>query len=110
VFPYWFDHLREVEDGYLRPAFNKGLGGGVPAPPLVFRMCTLFESRVSKRSVTTFRIRAPIPETEDSAEQVAGELFQLREAGVDLCVLAISPRRVETLSWVAEVVAPRLPL
>ena len=59
--------------------------------------------------MSTFRIRVPIPETEDLAEQVAGELFQLREAGVDLYVLAISPRRVETLSWGAEVVAPRLP-
>jgi probable F420-dependent oxidoreductase len=58
--------------------------------------------------VTTFRLRVPTPETESSAERVAGELLQLGEAGVDLCVLAISPTRPETLSWVAEQVAPRV--
>jgi len=58
--------------------------------------------------VTTFRLRVPTPETEDSAERVAGELLQLGEAGVDLSVLAISPMRPETLAWVAEGVAPRL--
>ena len=58
--------------------------------------------------VTTFRLRVPTPETEGSAERVAGELVQLGEAGVDLCVLAISPTRPETLSWVSEEVAPRL--
>ena len=58
--------------------------------------------------VTTFRLRVPTPEMEASAERVAGELLQLGEAGVDLCVLAISPTRPETLSWVAKEVAPRL--
>lgn len=58
---------------------------------------------------TTFRIQAPISETKDSAERVAGELLQLKEAGVNLCVLAISPTRPETLSWVAGEVRPRLP-
>jgi probable F420-dependent oxidoreductase len=57
---------------------------------------------------TTFRLRAPTAETQDSAERVAGELLQLGEAGVDLCVLAISPTRPEMLSWVAEEVTPRL--
>jgi hypothetical protein len=55
--------------------------------------------------VTTFRLRVPIPE--DSAERVAGELLQLREAGVDLCVLAVSPSTPATLSWVAREVVPR---
>ena len=58
--------------------------------------------------VTTFRLRVPTPEMEASAERVAGELLQLGEAGVDLCVLAISPTWPEMLSWVAEKVAPRL--
>jgi probable F420-dependent oxidoreductase len=58
--------------------------------------------------VTTFRIEVPSPETEGSAERVAGELLELREAGVDLCVLAISLTWPETLSWVAEEVAPRV--
>jgi hypothetical protein len=47
--------------------------------------------------VTTFRLRAPTPETEDSAERVARELAQLEEARVDLCVLAITPTWPETL-------------
>jgi len=58
--------------------------------------------------VTTFRLRAPTPETEDSAERVARELVQLEEAGVDLCVLAITPTWPETLCWVAEEVVPRV--
>lgn len=58
--------------------------------------------------VTTFRLRVPTPETEDLAESVAGELLQLGEAGVDLCVLAVSPSTPETLSWIAEEVAPRV--
>jgi alkanesulfonate monooxygenase SsuD/methylene tetrahydromethanopterin reductase-like flavin-dependent oxidoreductase (luciferase family) len=58
--------------------------------------------------VSTFQLRVPTPRTEDSAERVAGELLQLGGAGVDLCVLAIAPTRPETLSWVAEEVAPRL--
>ena len=58
--------------------------------------------------MTTFRLRVPTPETEDSAERVAEELLRLGEAGVDLCVLVISPMRPETVAWVAEVVAPRL--
>jgi hypothetical protein len=58
--------------------------------------------------VTTFRLRVPTPQTEDLAERVAGELLQLGEAGVDLCVLAVSPSTPETLSWVAEEVAPRV--
>jgi probable F420-dependent oxidoreductase len=37
--------------------------------------------------LTTFRLRVPTPETKDLAERVAGELQQLQEAGVDLCVL-----------------------
>jgi probable F420-dependent oxidoreductase len=58
--------------------------------------------------VTTFRTERPAPNRGDSAERVAGELLRLKEAGVDLCVLAVSPTRPETLSWVAEEVAPRL--
>ena len=58
--------------------------------------------------VTTFRLRVSTPETEDLAERVAGELLQLGEAGVDLCVLAVSPSTPETLSWIAEEVAPRV--
>jgi alkanesulfonate monooxygenase SsuD/methylene tetrahydromethanopterin reductase-like flavin-dependent oxidoreductase (luciferase family) len=58
--------------------------------------------------LTTFRLRVPVPETEDSAERDVGELLQLGEAGVDLWVLAISPTRAETLSRVAEDVVPRL--
>ena len=58
--------------------------------------------------LTTFQLRVPAPETEDSAERAVGELLRLGEAGVDLCVLAISPTRAETLSWVAEEVVPRL--
>ena len=58
--------------------------------------------------VTTYRIEVPSLDREDSTESVAGELLRLRETGVDLCVLAISPTRPETLSWVAEEVAPRL--
>jgi probable F420-dependent oxidoreductase len=58
--------------------------------------------------VTTFRMRVSTPETEDLVERVAGELLQLGEAGVDLCVLAVSPSTPETLSWVAEEVAPRV--
>jgi probable F420-dependent oxidoreductase len=58
--------------------------------------------------LTTFRLEVPTPETEGSAQRGAGELLQLRETGVDLCVLAISPTRPETLVWVAEEVAPRL--
>jgi alkanesulfonate monooxygenase SsuD/methylene tetrahydromethanopterin reductase-like flavin-dependent oxidoreductase (luciferase family) len=58
--------------------------------------------------VTTFRLRAPTPETEDSAERVARELVQLEEAGVDLCILAITPTWPETLCWVAEEVVPRV--
>jgi hypothetical protein len=58
--------------------------------------------------VTTFRIEAPSSETEDSPERIVGKLLELREAGVDLCVLAVSPTRPETLSWVAEAVVPRL--
>ena len=49
--------------------------------------------------VTTFRIeRSTLDKKEASAERVAGELLGLREAGVDLRVLAISPMRSETLS------------
>jgi probable F420-dependent oxidoreductase len=58
--------------------------------------------------LTTFRIEVPSREPADSAERVASELVRLGEAGVDLCVLAISPTRSETLCWVAEEVAPRL--
>ena len=58
--------------------------------------------------VTTFRLGAPTQETEDSAERVSGELLQLREAGVDVCVLTITPMSPEALSWVAEEVAPGL--
>jgi probable F420-dependent oxidoreductase len=58
--------------------------------------------------VTTCRIEVSTPDTEDLSERVAGELMWLREAGVDLCVLVISPIRSEALSWVAEEVAPRL--
>jgi alkanesulfonate monooxygenase SsuD/methylene tetrahydromethanopterin reductase-like flavin-dependent oxidoreductase (luciferase family) len=58
--------------------------------------------------VTTCRIEVPTPDTEDLSERVAGELMWLREAGVDLCVLAIWPTRPETLSWVAQEVAPQL--
>ena len=58
--------------------------------------------------LTTFRIEVPIPETEGAVERVAGDLLRLEEAGVDLCVLAISPTRSETLCWVAEEVVPRL--
>jgi alkanesulfonate monooxygenase SsuD/methylene tetrahydromethanopterin reductase-like flavin-dependent oxidoreductase (luciferase family) len=58
--------------------------------------------------LTTFRIEVPSREPADSAERVASELVRLGEAGVDLCVLAISPTRSEALSWVAEEVAPRL--
>jgi probable F420-dependent oxidoreductase len=57
--------------------------------------------------VTTFRLRVPTPETENLAERAAGELLQLGEAGVDLCVLAVSPSTPQTLSWIAEEVAPR---
>jgi probable F420-dependent oxidoreductase len=58
--------------------------------------------------VTTFRLRAASVGTEDPAERVAGELLRLGEAGVDLCVLAVSPSTPESLSWVAEEVAPRV--
>ena len=58
--------------------------------------------------VTTFRLRMSTSETEDLAERAAGELLQLGEAGVDLCVLAASPSTPETLSWIAEEVAPRV--
>jgi alkanesulfonate monooxygenase SsuD/methylene tetrahydromethanopterin reductase-like flavin-dependent oxidoreductase (luciferase family) len=56
--------------------------------------------------VTTFRIEVMSPETEGSVERFAGDLLRLEEAGVDLCVLAISPTWPETLSWVAEEVGP----
>jgi len=59
-------------------------------------------------TVTTFRLRVSTPETEDLAERVARELLQLGGAGVDLCVLVVSPSTPETLSWIAEEVAPRV--
>ncbi|MBV9455763.1 MAG: LLM class flavin-dependent oxidoreductase [Rubrobacter sp.] len=58
--------------------------------------------------LTTFFVGAPTSKTEGSAERVPRELWQLKEAGVDLCVLAISPTLPETLAWVAEEVAPRI--
>lgn len=57
--------------------------------------------------LTTFRLDAPTL-TEDVAERVSRELRQLKEAGVDLCVLTISPMQPETLQWVAEEVAPQI--
>ena len=58
--------------------------------------------------LTTFRLRAASTGTEDLAERVAGELLRLGEAGVDLCVLAVSPSTPESLSWVGEEVVPRV--
>jgi probable F420-dependent oxidoreductase len=58
--------------------------------------------------VTTFRLRAASTGTEDLAERVAGEFLRLGEAGVDLCVLVVSPSTPESLSWVTEEVVPRV--
>jgi probable F420-dependent oxidoreductase len=104
-------------DGALKRAlrFGDAWGGFMDSPGRIVEVrerLTRFGKKMGPEPrevglVTTYRLTAPPKLKEgESAEDAAEELGRLAEAGVGLCVLAVSPTTPDTLSWAAEEVAP----
>ncbi len=52
--------------------------------------------------------RTKASNSDAAAEDLADELGSLAEAGVELCILSVSPAEPDALAWISGEVVPRL--